>query len=153
MKKLVTIFAIFFGLTTFAQDLKKVDGIYYAGSEPYTGEYTTYYDNDNVKMEAHFVDGMKDGKCKLYFENGKINEIHSYKKNEMHGTWLTFNTKGIKVAEANYKKGQKDGEWNIWNDEGQLVYEMHYIDGEKTGTWKNYDEMGLVVNERNYSEL
>lgn len=104
-------------------------------------------------MVSNFIDGKKDGECKLYFETGELNEVRSYKNNEMNGIWLTFNTNGVKVAEAAYKNGKKDGNWYVWDDEGNLKYELCYSNGEKTGTWKSYDEMGVVVNERNYSEF
>jgi antitoxin component YwqK of YwqJK toxin-antitoxin module len=74
-----------------------------------------------------------------------------YKKNVMDGTWLTFNEKKVRIAEAHYLDGKKDGKWYIWDDDGRLIYELEYINGEKTGNWKKYDTAGNVISERNYS--
>ena len=97
------------------------------------------------------VDGMKEGAVKVYFENGTLSEIRSYKKNVMDGTWLTFNEKKVRIAEAHYLDGKKDGKWYIWDDNGKLIYELEYTNGEKTGSWKKYDTDGNVISERNYS--
>lgn len=136
-----------------AQNLQEKDGIYYQNSVPYSGTYLTYHDNGNLKMETTFLEGKKQGECKLYFEDGTLNEVRKYQNNVMTGTWLTFNNLGIKVAEASYKNGKKDGNWFVWDDEGNLKYELCYKDGEKTGTWKSYNEDGVVINERDYASL
>lgn len=154
MKKLLFIVGVFLiAFTVKAQNLQEVDGIFYQDSQPYSGTYQTYYDNGTLKMQTTFLDGKKQGECKLYFEDGELNEIRHYKNNEMNGTWLTFNNLGVKVAEASYKNGKKDGNWFVWDDEGNLKYELCYKDGEKTGTWKSYNEMGVVINERDYTEF
>jgi antitoxin component YwqK of YwqJK toxin-antitoxin module len=134
--------------TAFSQEIKEVDGVYLKGETPFNGDYTVYYDNGIPKIEMTLVDGMKDGAVKVYFENGVLNEIRSYRLNEMDGTWLTFNERKVRIAEAHYSDGKKDGKWYIWSDEGKLIYELEYTLGEKTGIWKNYDHNGLLISER-----
>ncbi len=154
MNKLVLfVGVILIAFSVKAQNLQEVDGIYFLNSTPYSGTYETYYADGTMKMETTFLEGKKEGECKLYFENGELNEIRSYNDNEMDGTWLTFNKLGVKVAEASYKNGKKDGNWYVWDDEGNLKYELCYKDGEKTGVWKGYDAMGVVINERDYTSL
>ncbi len=144
-------FIFFFVIHTFAQDIRESGGIYYSGSKPYTGTYTSRYDNGNVKMSMSLKDGLKHGETRIYFESGKLNEICSYKKNLMDGTWTTCNENGIRVAVANYKEGKKHGEWKVWDDQGRLIYEMNYTDGEKSGVWKRYDPAtGKVTSERDF---
>lgn len=154
MKKFVLFVGVLLiAITVKAQNLQEVDGIYLLNSTPYSGTYQTYYADGALKMETNFVEGKKEGECKLYFENGKLNEVRSYRNNEMNGTWLTFNNLGVKVAEASYDNGKKDGNWFVWDDEGNLKYELCYKDGEKTGVWKSYDAMGVVINERDYTSF
>lgn len=139
-------------LTVFSQDIKEVDGVYYVVSKPYSGDFKSYYPDGKIKIEMTLIDGMKDGVVKVYFENGELNEIRSFKKNIMHGDWITYNENKIKVAEAHYIDGKKHGKWFIWDDGGSLIYELEYTMGEKTGIWKNYDNAGKLIKERNYSE-
>lgn len=154
MKKLGLILGLILLSTAgiFAQSIKEIDGKYYsANSKPYSGHYISVYENGNVKMEMHLAKGMKNGEVRVYFENGKINEIRSYKKNLMDGTWITYNIDEIKVAIANYKKGLKNGEWKVWDETGKLIYEMYYVNGKKSGVWKKYSpETGELVSERSY---
>jgi len=153
MKKIGLLIGILF-LTIFtalAQDIKEIDGIYYKGDTPFTGTYTVKFDNGKPKIVMNLVDGMKEGETNVYFQNGELNEIRSYRKNAMDGTWVTYNEYKVKVAEARYLNGKKDGKWYIWDDNGTLIYELEYTGGEKTGIWKNYDKNGKVISERNYA--
>ena len=154
MKKLMFFVGVLLMVITVkAQNLQEVDGLYYQNSQLYSGTYLTYFDNGNLKMQSAFIEGKKHGECKIFYEDGTLNEVRSYKNNEMDGTWLTYNKLGVKVAEASYKEGKKDGNWYVWDDEGNLKYELCYKDGDKTGVWKSYDAMGVVINERDYTSF
>lgn len=133
-----------------AQEIKEIEGIYYQNGQLYTGEYTSRYDNGMVKMTAKIVEGKKEGIVQVFFENGQLNEIRSYKNNQMDGTWEMYNIYKVKVSVANYKNGVKHGEWLIYDDKGTLLYEMEYTDGQKSGTWKKFDNAGKLVSERKY---
>ena len=98
--KLITsiiVLSVLFSLNAFSQHIKEDEGVYMAGSKPYTGLYKTNFDNGKVKTEMSLVDGLKEGDVKVYFENGVLNEIRSYHKNIMHGTWISYNEKSIKI--------------------------------------------------------
>ncbi len=155
-KKIMKKILLIIGITTLfltginAQEIKEVDGIYYQNGQLYTGEYTSRYDNGMVKMTAKISEGKKEGIVQIYFENGQLNEIRSYKNNLMNGTWEIYNIYKVKVSLANYKDGLKHGQWLIYDDKGTLLYDMEYTDGQKTGTWKKYDEAGKLTSERKY---
>ena len=152
MKKLSLFLSLIliFSINTISQNISEIDGVYYAEStsEPYSGIYTSYFDNGNAKMEVKFLNGFRNGETRIYFEDGALNEIRGYKEDMMHGSWVTYNDQKVKVGLANYKNGLKHGEWMIWDDKGNLLYEMNYVNGEKAGTWKKYDAHGNVVSER-----
>lgn len=133
-----------------AQEIKEVDGIYYKDGQLYTGEYTSRFDNGMVKMTAKISEGKKEGIVQIYFDNGQLNEIRSYKNNLMDSTWEIYNIYKVKVSVANYKDGLKHGQWLIYDDKGTLLYDMEYTNGQKTGTWKKYDSAGKLVSERKY---
>ncbi len=152
MKKIVLIagICILFLTGAKAQEIKEVDGIYYQNGQLYTGEYTSRYENGIVKMTAKISEGKKEGIVQVYFDNGQLNEIRSYKNNLMDGTWEMYNIYKIKVSVANYKNGLKHGKWYIYDDTGTLLYDMEYTNGEKTGTWKKYDGAGKLISERKF---
>ena len=153
MRKLVLFFGFifFFTIHTLAQDIKESGGIYYLDSKPYSGLYTSHFENGEAKMTMNLEKGLKHGETRIYFESGKLNEICSYMNNLMDGTWTTYNENEVKIAVANYKEGKKHGEWKIWDEQGKLIYEMNYSNGEKSGTWKRYDpSTGKVTSERTF---
>lgn len=152
MKKIILILGIcvLFLNASRAQEIKEVDGLYYQNDELYTGEYTSRYDNGKVKMTAKISEGKKEGIVQIFFENGQLNEIRSYKNNLMDGTWEMYNIYKVKVSVANYKNGLKHGKWYIYDDTGTLLYDMEYVNGEKTGTWKKYDASGKLISERTF---
>ena len=153
MKRFSLLIGIIF-LTIFSaysQDIKEINGVYYNGSIPYTGKHISRFEDGKPKIELNLTNGLKDGIVKVYFENGGINEIRSYKKNKMDGDWFTYNENKIKVAEAHYIDGKKDGKWYIWDENGKLIYQLEYAAGEKTGIWKNYNKDGKIISERTYS--
>jgi len=118
--------------------------------KPYSGVYKEYFDNGKVKLEMKLKKGFKNGKVSIYFENGNIHEIYSYKNNQMDGLWLTYNEKGIKTAEARYLNDRKNGEWKVWDDNGTLIYLMYYTNGAKSGTWIKYNEKGEEIAKKTY---
>jgi antitoxin component YwqK of YwqJK toxin-antitoxin module len=152
MKKIILItgICILFLNAAKAQEIQEIEGVYFKDGQLYTGEFTSRYENGMVKMTAKIVAGKKEGIVQIFFENGQLNEIRSYKNNLMDGTWEMYNIYKIKVSVANYKDGLKHGKWMIYDDKGTLLYDMEYNNGEKTGTWKKFDETGKLVSERKY---
>jgi len=98
----------------------------------------------NLKM------GLLNGKYFEYYPNNQLKEIRSYHNGMFHGTWITWNEKGIKIGEANYRNNQKHGKWYIWDENGTKRYEMEYKNGKKTGTWYQWDMNGNLINTKKF---
>ena len=153
MRTILIVLAIFVIAPAFsyAQLIQKEDGKYYTkDGELYSGTYIEYYPSGTKRIEMSLLMGQKHGKTIIYFENGVINEIRSFKYDVMDGTWLTYNKESVKIGEANYKDGSKNGMWFIWDDNGVKRYEMQYYNGAKTGTWKIWDENGKLIDDKTY---
>jgi antitoxin component YwqK of YwqJK toxin-antitoxin module len=148
---LSTILFIAISLHASAQ-IKRVENAKYFDSnhDLFTGKYDEFYENGNKKLEMYLKNGEQDSITILYFEDGKINEIRSFKQGLMHGKWETYNLKGQKLAEAWYRNDKKDGIWKIWDENGILRYEMPYSNGVKTGNWKIYNEKGELVDQKTF---
>ncbi|PKQ62360.1 toxin-antitoxin system YwqK family antitoxin [Labilibaculum manganireducens] len=153
-RKLPIVLGILFCLITnhsISQVIKEVEGLYYnTTGDLYTGTYTEFYESGNKRIEMNLVEGKRNGKITLYFENEKIQEVRSYSDGLMDGTWITWNDNSVKIAEATYKRNKKHGKWYIWDDNGVKRYEMEYSEGEKVGTWYIWDENGNLLKERKF---
>jgi len=154
MKTIISITALmllFMNFSLFSQNIVLQDDIYVdKDGKPFTGKYKEYYSDGILKLEIEMVNGTKNGKGVLYFKNGNIQDVYSYKQNKMDGLWLTYNEKSIKTAEANYLNDKKDGSWKIWDENGNLIYEMLYKNGEKTGIWIKHNDKGEEIARKTY---
>ena len=122
------------------------DGLYYDETgKLYTGIYVEKYPTGTKKTEMSLVNGRKEGLTQIYYSNGVVNELRMYKNNLMHGTWVTWNEKGINTAEANYANDIKNGKWYIWDEQGIMRYDMTYFNGRKAGAWRMFDEHGILT--------
>jgi antitoxin component YwqK of YwqJK toxin-antitoxin module len=150
--RLLTITLLSISLSSFAQIEREESAKYFDSKHNlYNGKYEEFYNNGNVKRVMFLKNGEQDSTTLLYFDNGKINEIRSYKNGLMHGKWETYNSKGQKLAEAWYSNDKKDGIWKIWDENGILRCEMNYSKGYRTGNWILYNEKGELLSQKQYS--
>lgn len=146
----IYIFIMMF-ITGFSQTRQGSDGLYYdEQGKKYTGTCHEYYADSITRASIAIKDGHLDGVTMIYFENGQLEEIRSYKNGMMHGIWEKWNRQNIKIGEANYTDNKKDGKWYIWDEFGILRYDMTYKDGEKRGTWYMYDDKGTLIDQKDY---
>ena len=58
---------------------------------------------------------------KLYYENGQIESLETYKKNKRNGTAKSWHKNGNIRFEGNYLNGVLDGNWKSWDEEGNEI--------------------------------
>jgi len=134
----------------FGQAQQGADKLYYdKDGRLFTGITRDYYPDSALHAEFEIQNGVLSG-SKVYFNNGKLEEIRSFREGMMHGKWEKWNQQEVKIAEANYTDNLKDGKWYIWDENGTLRYDMTYIKGEKSGVWMMYDEKGKVISQKSY---
>lgn len=154
IKKIGLVLSILFCLVvnhSFSQSIEEIEGLYYTTEgELYSGTYTEFYESGNKRIEMNLLEGKRNGKITLFFTNEQIQEVRSYVSGLMDGTWITWNDKSVKIAEANYKRNKKHGKWYIWDNNGVKRYEMEYNEGKKVGTWYIWDENGKIIKERKF---
>jgi antitoxin component YwqK of YwqJK toxin-antitoxin module len=83
-------------------------GVLYIVNEdkPYTGIVFNNHDNGNLRYEAPYKNGLKNGEVVSYYQNGQLR------------------------VKANYKNGQYDGSYQEYFDNGELAIDWIYKDGE-----------------------
>jgi len=147
----LAIFILGINLIGFGQAYKGADGKYYdEAGDLFSGVYKEVYHDTVVKTLVEVKKGLPDGLTRIYFENGQLEEIRSFKEGKMDGKWEKWNDKNIKVAEANYLDNHKHGKWFIWDDQGVLRYDMTYVKGKKSGIWLMNDEKGNLIDQKEY---
>lgn len=74
------------------------------------------YDNSKLKLceELMYMDGVLNGTCQEYFENGKIACVKNYKLDVFHGKYTEYNEAGNIILDGNYIYGEKKGIWKSY---------------------------------------
>jgi antitoxin component YwqK of YwqJK toxin-antitoxin module len=89
-----------------------------------------YYPSINILYEGEYINGLKHGRWKYYYDNKQHTLEH----------------------EANYIDEVKHGLWRQWydNEEHTLKAEGEYKNGQRVGHWIYYDVNGNVITSNNY---
>ena len=88
------------------------------------GKYIAYCLNGNVRIEANYKNGFKDGVCKWYYPNGILHISEGSKEGVLHGHSWVYNPDGKIIQRKEYENGVQVGtEETVW---GNGRTEMYY---------------------------
>ena len=131
----------------------------------FSGTYTTYYSDQNLKEEFSIEKGKIHGAYKTYFENGNLEEFIEYNEGNKTGIYQKFYENGILKYEVTngdkenilihkwfYENGipkkletrkadtdKKFGEYKEWYDNSQLKEESNFANNiTRIGKWFLY---------------
>lgn len=106
-----------------------------SSGRPYHGLVLFYTRNKKLKAWMQFSDGLPDGKAVVYFNNGRVKEISSYKKGEKEGRYLRYNRYGQLLLEGIFISNRMDGEWQLFFPDGSVRYKAKYCQGILREEW------------------
>jgi antitoxin component YwqK of YwqJK toxin-antitoxin module len=118
--------------------------------ETSTGSYEEYYDNGQLEIEKHYLDGKKDGVWERYHSNGNLESRVNFVTGIQDGLYEEYYYDGQLEIRVNYVNGEKDGLWVEYHDNGQLWSKGYYDHGRKTGKWEYFDKDGELLGTENY---
>ncbi|MFQ3578751.1 MAG: hypothetical protein SNJ71_01245 [Bacteroidales bacterium] len=147
MKTIVGLLMMIMFSVSFAQISKERKQVETVGP-PLNGEFTSYYDNGAVKVQATFINGVVNGEYKTYYPNGQIKELRNYENGKSNGMWYLYNEKGYLLSQASFAQDQKHGTWIVFDNDGNYKAVIIYVNGKKVNSTV-YDK-GEIVAERNY---
>ena len=95
------------------------------------GKAISYYDSSSTKIEyeGEFVDDIKTGEWKCYYENGNKKFVGFYKNGEKHGLCKDYNEQGKLIFDGEYNNNIK------WNGKERLIKD---IENKKIVIERNY---------------
>ncbi len=90
--------------------INKIENEYKEG-KLYNGVENVYYDNKNIKLKSSvtYVNGMKNGISKNYYENGNISYETNYENDVLNGISKSYDINGNVTCEENYENGVLNG--------------------------------------------
>ena len=144
------------------------------------GTFTFYDDQGGIEARLAYADGRLNGGSSLFFGNGQVSEMFTYRNDTCWGTSRTFAIDGQQLSEMEIQDNDVRVT-DLWDDNGRKMVasgrgrmvrlnavgqkeeEGEYVDGRKQGAWTVYRLNGLpqliteylnglVLNEREYDE-
>ena len=91
------------------------------------------------------LNGLKNRKCKEYYDNGIIKFVGEYLNGKKHGKGKVYNKDGNLIFEGEYLNGERDEGKEFYNN-GELKFEGKYNKGIKW-TGLGYNELEEVIYE------
>lgn len=78
-----------------------------------------------------FKDGLQEGSCKDFYENGQVKQVVEWKKGKIDGEAVYYYENGKVKAKGENKKGYKSKEWTYYDQNGVLTSKEYFRNGEK----------------------
>ena len=96
------------------------------------GEYSAFYNNDNIKEQGHFNKGLKHGTWKEWFPSGEMKSMSEWKNGMLHGTVKYYDEYGKLVSCKQYKNDKAHGKHYTCSDSAMVI--TRYRNGKEIKT-------------------
>lgn len=88
-----------------------------------------YTEEGNVVEEKHWKAGKPDGEWKLFFPDGRLKLQTFYVAGELMGDMVSYFPEGALRAKGKYRHNLKEGEWVFYDAAGELVRKQVFHKG------------------------
>ena len=79
-----------------------------------------------VIEEIEYVNGMKNGVCNRYYDNGRIMEKANYQNDQLNGDYAFYYPNGVVKEEGKYVENRRVGEWKTYDmEEGVISVDIY----------------------------
>ena len=109
------------------------------------GFYKMYYDNGKLQEVTNYTQNVKDGASRWYAKTGKLIAVYNYNKGNFDGPQVTYYDNDTLESQSSYRNNKLDGDYKEYYRNGKLKVAGKYVLGLKEGTWTEYDEVGKAV--------
>ena len=113
------------------------------------GEFTSFYDNGQIKERGNYVNGKKHGEFTSYYDSGQVEERENFVDGKKHGKYAWYYNNGMVKGQGHFVDGKKHGEYNWYYDSGQVKEQLSFKRGEKRRTYTLYHENGQIMKRGN----
>ena len=99
----------------------------------------------HAQKECGFKDGLQEGNCLIYHENGQVKWDERWKKGKLDGAFASYFENGKLKAKGVYKKDKKVGEWTYYDETGAKTGMEKYV-GWKGNVYREDGEITYYKN-------
>ena len=110
--------------------------------QPITGQ--TIFTLEGIKHDVHIAQGKRHGISKIYYKNGRLQQITPYKNGIREGLIKTYRDDGSLDAVLEFKNDKKNGVVKQYSQQGKLIKKEFYIDDQQHGDSFDYFANGSL---------
>jgi len=103
-----------------------------------------YYDNGQLEIIINYKNGKKDGLSEYWFKSGKFSGIRNYKNGKLDGLLEEWYENGILYGKGYYKNNKRDGLFETRYINGQLEDRINYKNGKFNGLFEEWYDNGQL---------
>ncbi|MGQ1786468.1 toxin-antitoxin system YwqK family antitoxin [Saccharicrinis sp. GN24d3] len=116
------------------------------------GIWKAYYQNRNLKHEINFINGEAKGTARFYYKNGTLRESGNWQLDHWEGSYQYYFESGELSYDWYYNEnGKREGEQVYYHANGKKMYQGKWENGKTDGTLKVYNDSGQLVLEKTYN--
>ena len=103
------------------------------------------YNNAQVAIRAHFLEGMRHGLYEAFNQEGSPQLIAQFSNDLQEGLYTSWYSNGQLKLKAFYSAGLPDGEYLEWHPNGQPKLAFGYVKGLLEGNGFQWSLEGNVI--------
>jgi antitoxin component YwqK of YwqJK toxin-antitoxin module/Tfp pilus assembly protein PilF len=115
-----------------------------------TGNWKFYHSNGQLKELFNYNNGLPEGKCKGWYNNGNLSYEESYSNGKLNGKQTIYYYNEIVKSVLNYDEDNLEGEAKYYSYKGKLTTVAQYSNNKPNGLYKTYHDNGKIKDEGSY---
>jgi antitoxin component YwqK of YwqJK toxin-antitoxin module len=124
----------------FNEQGKKIAEGNYVGQEK-EGKWK-YFSGERIVGEEYFVDGLKHGTSRKFYDTGELLETTEWELNKKKGDYQVFYKSGKPFIQCKYSNDLRNGLCLTYFQNGRIEMEAFYKNSLRDSVWNFYDEEG-----------
>lgn len=118
---------------------------YFHDKKVNNGKYKMWYDNGQLNESCTLVNNKIEGKYKKWNIYGQLIEYSTHVNNTLEGKYKLWHTNGQLKEHSTYVNSKYEGTYKEWYTNGTLRKQYTYLDGQKQGTFSEWTSNGKRV--------
>ena len=111
---------------TNCDSLNYIDNFTLLKGKFFTGECEKLYPSRKIYSNQRYFNGLDHGRWKFYFENGNLKTEAHFSQGKRVGNWKFYYENGSLWKDYFYKNGKKDSIWRTFDEDGNLIEEVNF---------------------------
>jgi antitoxin component YwqK of YwqJK toxin-antitoxin module len=116
------------------------------------GKWVVLYENGVENISVNYTNNVLHGIYIDKFANGKIAEKGMFNFGFREGEWVSYFENGKLLAKRNYKSGMLDGIQSTWYESGKNHLIYNYKNFQLNGNFKRWNEEGILTESGQFKD-